>query len=169
MSSELKYLQTSELKFYEKNPKIHSAYDVELIKKSIRRNGWGDALLVDGDTMQVLSGNGRLQAAQELEIIKIPCHVVYGLTEKQKADLIIASNKLVDVSGYNDNLFELIDEFNLNAEDFDIKLPENNELQDIKIKNDVFQVVIDCDSEIEQKKEFEELTALGKKCKLLTL
>lgn len=57
---------------------------------------------------------------------KVP--VVYapeGLTEKQKADLVVASNKLVEASGYNDNLQILIDMFELNPEDFGMQAIEN--------------------------------------------
>lgn len=106
---------------YAKNPKNHNDKDIGLIIKSIKRNGWGDPLLVCPETMEVLSGNGRLLAAQQLGMEQVP--VVYapkGLSEKQKADLVIASNKLVEVSGYNDNLGELIAEFDLQMDDFGI-------------------------------------------------
>ena len=119
---------------YERNPKEHTDKDVNLIIKSIKRNGWGDPILVCAETMEVLSGNGRLIAAKKLGMEQVP--VVYapkGLTEKQKADLVIASNKLVEVSGYNDNLGALIADFDLDAEDFDIDLgdlqPEEPELK----------------------------------------
>lgn len=111
---------------YERNPKNHDEKDIELIIKSVKRNGWGDPLLVCPETMEVLSGNGRLMAAQKLGMEQVP--VVYapkGLTEKQKADLVIASNKLVEVSGYNDNLGALIAEFDLNLDDFGIEEDES--------------------------------------------
>lgn len=106
---------------YERNPKNHTNKDVDLIVKSVKRNGWGDPLLVCPETMEVLSGNGRLMAAQKLGIEQVP--VVYapkGLTEKQKADLVIASNKLVEVSGYNKYLENLIEDFGLDSADFGI-------------------------------------------------
>jgi hypothetical protein len=65
-------------------------------------------------------------AAKKMGLDKVP--VVYapeGLTEKQKADLVIASNKLVEVSGYNDDLQLLIDMFELNPEDFGMQAIEN--------------------------------------------
>ena len=111
---------------YKKNPKKHDVQDINLIIKSIERNGFGENLLVCPETMEVLSGNGRLMAAKKMGLDKVP--VVYapeGLTEKQKADLVIASNKLVEVSGYNDNLQILIDMFELNPEDFGMQAIEN--------------------------------------------
>lgn len=114
-----------ELVPYKKNPKNHNNKDIDLIVKSIKRNGWADPLLVCPETMEVLSGNGRLMAAKKLGMEEVP--IVYapkGLSEKQKADLVIASNKLVEVSGYNDNLQELMDMFELNPEDFGMKALE---------------------------------------------
>jgi len=121
-------LDIKELKPYAKNPKNHDDKDIELIIKSIQRNGWGEALLVCPETMEVLSGNGRLMAAQKLGMEQVPCvYAPKGLTEKQKADLVIASNKLVEVSGYNDNLGVLIDEFGLDMEDFGMEVLEKTE------------------------------------------
>lgn len=113
-----------DLKPYEKNPKNHSDKDIELIIKSIQRNGWGDPLLVCPETMEVLSGNGRLLAAEKLGMEQVP--VVYapkGLTDKQKADLVVASNKLVEVSDYNEYLAELLNEFDLSYEDYGMIQP----------------------------------------------
>lgn len=109
------------LKPYKKNPKNHNDKDVDLIIKSIKKSGWGDPLLVCPETNEVLSGNGRLMDAKKLGMEQVP--VVYApkeLTEEQKANLVIASNKLVEVSGYNKNLEGLIEEFGLNSADFGI-------------------------------------------------
>ena len=117
-------LDIKDLKPYGKNPKNHTDKDIELIIKSIQRNGWGDPMLVCPETMEVLSGNGRLIAAEKLGMEQVP--VVYapkGLTDKQKADLVIASNKLVEVSDYNEYLGELLSEFDLSYEDYGMIQP----------------------------------------------
>lgn len=107
---------------YAKNPKKHDDKDIDLIIKSIERNGWADALLVCPETMEILSGNGRLLAAKKMGLTEVPCvYAPRGLTEKQKADIVIAANKLVEVSGYNDYLGELIAEFDLDLGDFGIE------------------------------------------------
>lgn len=126
-----------EIKPYAKNPKNHDDKDIELIIKSIKRNGWGDPLLVCPETMEVLSGNGRLIAAQKLGMEQVP--VVYapkGLTEKQKADLVIASNKLVEVSGYNGYLEELVEEFDLDYDNFAMIKPTELDASDFFSDND---------------------------------
>ncbi len=114
---------------YAKNPKEHTDKDIDLIIKSINRNGWGDPILVCPETNEILSGNGRYLAARKIGLSEVP--VVYapeGLTEKQKADLVIASNKLVEVSGYNDNLGELIADFDLDLGDFGMVAPTHLEM-----------------------------------------
>lgn len=120
--TECKMVSVDELIPYAKNPKDHNDKDLDLIIKSIERNGWGDPILVCPETNEILSGNGRYFAARKIGLKEVP--IVYapeGLTEKQKADLVIASNKLVEVSGYNKNLDVLIEEFGLNEADFGLE------------------------------------------------
>ena len=38
---------------FAKNPKEHTDKDIELIIKSIQRNGWGDPVLVCPETMEI--------------------------------------------------------------------------------------------------------------------
>lgn len=122
MPTGCEFVEIDELVPYAKNPKEHTDKDIDLIIKSIKRNGWGDPILVCPETKEILSGNGRYLAAKKIGLEMLP--VVYapdGLTEKQKADLVIASNKLVEVSGYNDNLGELVATFDLDIGDFGIE------------------------------------------------
>lgn len=157
-----------ELSFYERNPKNHTEKDINLIIKSIKRNGWGDPLLVCPETGEVLSGNGRLMAAKELGMEQVP--VVYapkGLTDKQKADLVIASNKLVEVSGYNEHLEELISEFELGIEDFGIELDKKEEksgesIYEMKIDTPIYEIT-------GEEPDIKELTNTEKADKLLAL
>jgi ParB-like chromosome segregation protein Spo0J len=130
-STECKMVSVNDLTPYAKNPKEHTDKDIDLIIRSIKRNGWGDPILLCPETNEILSGNGRYLAAKKMSLDKVP--VVYapkGLSEKQKADLVIASNKLVEVSGYNDNLTALVAEFDLDISDFGMVAPTHLELLD---------------------------------------
>lgn len=114
MNNELKFVSPDDVFFYTRNPRKHTDAELYDIRKSVERNGWGEPILVDGDTKEVLSGNGRLKVARDMGLEKIPAYFVYGLTDKQKADLVIASNKLREIDGYNAEILEeLIKEFNL--------------------------------------------------------
>lgn len=147
MPSGYELVDIDELVPYARNPKEHSDKDVNLIVESIKRNGWGDAMTVCPETMEVLSGNGRLLAGRKLGLKKLP--VVYapkGLTERQKADLVISANKLVEVSGYNENLGELMTEFGFGFEEFgmeaeEIKAEEEKDtIYETKIKTPVYEI-----------------------------
>lgn len=149
-------IEIDKLVFYEKNPKNHTDKDIELIIKSIKRNGWGDPLLVCPETMEVLSGNGRLMAAKKLGMENVPCvYAPRGLTDKQKADLVIASNKLVEVSDYNDYLSQLLTEYDLSYEDYGMIQPTELDIDDFfedkeeKEKKKKTVVCPDCGKEFE--------------------
>lgn len=118
------FIKIDKLVPYSKNPKNHDNKDIDLIVKSIERNGFGDNLLICPETNEILSGNGRYLAAKKIGLTEIPCvYAPAGLTEKQKADLVIASNKLVEISGYNDNFGALVEEFDLDISDFGMDFP----------------------------------------------
>lgn len=119
------FISVDKLVPYAKNPKNHDDKDIDLIIRSIERNGFGENLLICPETNEILSGNGRYLAAKKMGLTEVPCvYAPKGLTEKQKADLVIASNKLVEVSGYNSNLEDLLEDFGLDASDFGIELPD---------------------------------------------
>lgn len=146
MPSGCVFVSINDLVPYKRNPKKHEVQDINLIVKSIERNGWGDPLLVCPETNEILSGNGRYLAAKKLGLEEIP--VVYapeGLSEKQKADMVIANNKLVEVSGYNDNLEILMGMFELNPEDFVVNMEsdkEKKEEEEFKFDNNIPQYQI---------------------------
>lgn len=130
------FIKIDKLVPYSKNPKNHDDKDIDLIVKSIERNGFGDNLLICPETNEILSGNGRYLAAKKIGLTEIPCvYAPKGLTEKQKADLVIASNKLVEASGYNDNLGALIADFDLQLEDFGIDEDESMVTEMPKLKD----------------------------------
>lgn len=110
---------------YDKNPKEHDEKQIDAIIKSIKTTGWGEPILACADTKEILAGHGRLFAAKKMGIPKVP--VVWmpaGLTEEQKAHYVIASNKLVEATGYNNYLEELIGNFEFDPADFCIDIKE---------------------------------------------
>lgn len=131
MPTGCEFVDINELVPFKRNPKKHDIKDINLIVKSIERNGWGDPLLVCPETKEILSGNGRYLAAKKIGLDKIP--IVYapeGLTEKQKADMVIANNRLVEASGYNDNLEILMEMFELDPADFAVNLDDAKDVEE---------------------------------------
>ena len=124
MPTGCQYMPIDELVMYQKNPKKHTKKQIDKIIESINKSGWGDPIVVCPETNEILSGNGRYLAAKKMGLENVP--VVYapeGMSEEQKARLVIASNKLVEETGYNEYLEQLVVEF-----DFDfIDVKESQE------------------------------------------
>ncbi len=84
---------TTKLVPYEKNAKIHGQGQIEKLKASIQEFGFLTPCLIDKD-FNIIAGHGRVMAAKELGIEKVPCVFIEGLTEAQRKAYILADNKL---------------------------------------------------------------------------
>lgn len=110
----------SDLIPYERNSKIHPDSQIQQLVKSIQEWGWTVPLLID-EKNNVISGHGRLFAAEELKMKTVPCIVAKGWTDQQRRAYVIADNKLAEQSVWNDDLLYV--EMNKLLEDgFDIDL-----------------------------------------------
>ena len=115
-----KQIPISDLKPYEKNPRTHSAGQIEQIRKSIREFGFTNPILVDEDGL-IVAGHGRLQAAQAEGLAELPAIVMDGLTAAQKRALVIADNQIAVNAGWDaDLLREQLEA--LQEEHFDLAL-----------------------------------------------
>ena len=115
-----KQIPIADLKPYEKNPRTHSAGQIEQIRKSIREFGFTNPILVDEDGL-IVAGHGRLQAAQAEGLVELPAIVMDGLTAAQKRALVIADNQIAVNAGWDaDLLREQLEA--LQEEHFDLSL-----------------------------------------------
>ena len=94
---EVKILDIDAIKPHPKNPKRH--YD-EGIEKSIADKGYIELIVVD-EKNQLLAGEGRWRALKKLGRNKIQVIKKTGLTEKQKLEYLVASNKLTERGGWD--------------------------------------------------------------------
>jgi DNA modification methylase len=95
--------KTGDLVPFTNNSRTHSEGQVAQIARSIREFGWTNPLLID-EKGGVIAGHGRLLAAQQLGIAKVPCILLDGLTAAQKRALVIADNKLALNAGWDAEL-----------------------------------------------------------------
>ena len=110
----------AELKPYANNAKIHGEDQLEKLRASIREFGFISPCLIDGEK-NIIAGHGRVMAAEQLGMKKVPCVYVEGLTEEQRRAYIIADNRLGDLAEWNiDIVFEELAD--LDALDFNIDL-----------------------------------------------
>lgn len=105
---------------YANNAKTHDTEQVEKLKASIETFGFISPCLIDKD-LNIIAGHGRVMAAREAGMLKVPCLYIEGLTEEERKAYIIADNKLTEMGGWNDELLrqELKD---LQDANFDIGL-----------------------------------------------
>ena len=89
---EVVYLSPDELIPYSGNAKNHPPEQVEHIANSIKAFGFKQPIVVDRDRV-VIIGHGRLLAAKELMLDKVPVVFADDLTDEQVKALRLADNK----------------------------------------------------------------------------
>lgn len=122
-------VDVEKLKPYERNAKIHSEEQVGKICDSIREFGFISPCLIDSD-YNVIAGHGRIMAAQELGMKKVPCLFVEGLTDDQRRAYILADNRLTELGEWDMGLVEAelseleIGGFDISLTGFDLDIGE---------------------------------------------
>ena len=86
------WMNPDDLVPYEMNAKLHPASQVEHIANSIKAFGWTQPIVVDENNVVVI-GHGRLMAAKELHLDKVPVVCRDDLTEEQINACRLADNK----------------------------------------------------------------------------
>lgn len=105
---------------YPNNSRYHSEKQIQQIANSIEKFGFNNPIQVDENSM-ILSGHGRLFAAQLLGLSNVPVITVTGLSSAEKQAYVIADNKLTLNSSWDDILLEQEIE-SLKEEGFDLDL-----------------------------------------------
>lgn len=81
--------------------RTHSEAQVAQIAASIKEFGFTNPVLIDEhDT--IIAGEGRMLAAKKLKLQAVPCVVLVGLSDAQKAAYAIADNKLALNAGWDE-------------------------------------------------------------------
>ena len=86
------WMNPEELTPYPGNAKMHPADQIEHIANSIKSFGWTQPIVVDENNVVVI-GHGRLLAAKELHLDKVPVVCRDDLTEEQINACRLADNK----------------------------------------------------------------------------
>jgi DNA modification methylase len=115
-----KSVSVRELCKYEANSRTHSDEQIDQIIRSINEFGFTNPLLID-EHNTIIAGHGRLEAALKLGLDELPCIVIDGLTEAQRAALVIADNKIALNAGWDNSILVAQFEF-LKGFDFDLTL-----------------------------------------------
>lgn len=89
----VEYININELSTYPQNVKIHTAEQIEQIKKSIKDFGFNDPIAIWKDG-EIIEGHGRYIAATELGMKEVPVIRLDSLTEDKKKAYALVHNKL---------------------------------------------------------------------------
>lgn len=90
----IEYVKKEDLKPYVNNAKIHTAEQIEQIKKSIEEFGFNDPIALWHDN-EIIEGHGRLLAVMEMDDIdKVPIIRLDDLTDEQRKAYTLVHNKL---------------------------------------------------------------------------
>lgn len=127
MELKIEYVPTKELKTYVNNAKIHTAEQIEQIKKSIKEFGFNDPIAIWKNN-EIIEGHGRLIAAYELGYKELPVIRLEGLTDEQRKAYILVHNKITmntdfDLDILNVELDNIL-EIDMEQFGFDINIQE---------------------------------------------
>lgn len=136
MKLKIEYLNKTDLKPYANNAKIHTAEQVEQIKKSISQFGFNDPIAIWHDN-EVIEGHGRLLAVMEMDdISEVPVIRLDDLSDEQRKAYMLAHNQLTMNSGFDLELLEeeikSITEFDMSSFGFSINDIPEDELKEHK-------------------------------------
>jgi len=106
---------------YARNARQHSDEQIAQIAASIAEFGFVNPCLVGADGVLV-AGHGRLAAARKLGLSTVPVVVLDHLTPTQRRALVLADNRLAELSTWDDVLLRIELEA-LQDEGFDLDLP----------------------------------------------
>lgn len=118
--AKMQEVAVSRLVPYANNAKIHGPEQIKKLKESIEEFGFLTPCLIDKD-YNLIAGHGRVMAAQELGLEKVPCVFIENLTETQRRAYILADNRLGELGEWDMDIVaqELQD---LESDGFDIDL-----------------------------------------------
>lgn len=85
---------------YAQNSRTHSEEQIDEVVNSIHRYGYTNPILVDENNV-IIAGHCRLIGAKRAGMTEIPTIVIDGLSDVEKAELVIADNKLALNAGWN--------------------------------------------------------------------
>jgi hypothetical protein len=102
----IEILPLDQLRPWTRNARTHSRKQIRQIAESIRRFGFTNPVLIDGEN-RILAGHGRVEAARELGMATAPCLRIDHMSATDKRAYVLADNKLALNAGWDEELLAL--------------------------------------------------------------
>lgn len=99
----IEIVEVRTLRGYDRNARTHSEAQVAQLAAAIQRFGFTNPILVD-EAGTIIAGHGRMAASQKLGLDRVPCIRVTGLSEPERAALVLADNRIALNAGWNEKV-----------------------------------------------------------------
>ena len=101
--AEIQFAPVRTLRGYDRNVRTHSDTQISQIGAAIERFGFTQPLVVDEHDV-VIAGHGRLAAAMRIGMDEVPVIRVTGLSEAERAALVLADNRIALNAGWDETM-----------------------------------------------------------------
>ena len=173
---EIKYYKSSDLIMAEYNPRQLTKDQYTQLKDSITRFGLVDPLIVNKNKERkniLVGGHQRFKIAQKMGMDEIPC-VEVDLALDAEKELNIRLNKNVGEWDYDAlaNYFDVgeLTDWGFSNDELQFYEDEEKEIKDLSDKlNNMYEVIVECQSEQEQELVYDKLIKESYNCRILTL
>lgn len=102
----LETLPLTALKPHDRNPRTHTKKQIRQIADSIKRFGFTNPVLVDGEN-RIIAGHGRVEAARSIGMTTVPVLRLEHMTEADRRAYVVADNRLAELAGWDNELLAL--------------------------------------------------------------
>lgn len=178
---ELRFVKASELTPCADNWRLHPKRQRDLMKSVLQTIGYADALVAretEDGALVLIDGHLRADISPDVEV---PALIV-DLNEQEAKELLLVHDPIGAMAERDDEaVLRLLEDFETTNETleqfieeaFNVDLKDNDaaslqEPKPVAIPN-LFQIIVECKDEDEQRECFEELTRAGRKCRVVNL
>ena len=106
MSHKVETASIRELRPWSRNARIHTRKQIRQIVESIRRFGFTDPILIDGEN-RILAGHARVEAARELGWRNVPSLRADHMSMDERRAYVLTHNKIALNAGWDEELLAL--------------------------------------------------------------
>lgn len=173
---QIEKLSVDKIKVYPNNAKLHPAYQIEQIKKSIQMYGNNDPIAVWGKDNVIVEGHGRFIALTELGYDEVEVIHLDHLTDEQRRQYMLVHNQTTMNSGWDEDLLQIeLEDIGIDMSEFGFDIMEQDDDGDDQTPSDdtgfnykeQYGVIVMCADEAEQEQVYNRLIGEGYECKVV--